>query len=647
MYAILHHEEIYMSFYPIPTKESSIDLKQRAFESLALLRSKNLWPEESSSSSECIGENRQDLSEPPRSQKKEVKQDKTDVPFYLFEQPRIEITSLEPDKKSQVLNPLELNIVPTKRKAPSGDQSVDFLNSHCSSINFLAKKNSTITNRQIPSFCDDYLKNRIGSEMSLKLEEGKTKSCEELKKKSKKIFIKDHDRDFQLFWMNNKSPYLTLHDIESKQGALLPGSPLYKKWNECLDLLVMHGIEKKITTIFTETLYKTLKVLTTLKPIGDCRSSFKGVPLNDVLDCITDIDYKCYNDKDNKIRELNEKIKKIIDKTFGDKKTKKRILENLIASKMPVQLNELKDSGKTLISKFQNITHFEHLWQEPVVHQSEKLPLTIDEISYDEMINYYISGDKVRPVSIKINDEIVFKKLPEGEMISMKEKDFLFIVLATMYAAFDFKLDEKSLIDQIATLEFREKCDSIKFTPETLICFRLLKLGPSWKRADHYWRLRAGNAENNPLKMDVFENVSLDFHCDKKTLSHSYVEQIKNLKLYNDKVKTDQIKAIIPVSWKAYFPDMNIKVPTWHFGLKPLEIGVYDDASLLTNVLVGDYMSNFKNTPVGENELMKEGITMESIGNKSHASASDAISREITSAKEGKAISRKTKSLIF
>lgn len=543
--------------------------------------------------------------------------------------------------------------IDTFKKLPSPLASLHSTNNTNSRIintnSNVTTTNASAVNKHAPSFRDYILTDRTGSKISLKLDdEEKSARFDNLNRLEKKSAISEHDKDFISYWKEKRTKRVNFDDIEIKQGALHPECSLYKAWHECFDLLINYAIEKNAKTLFTETLHQALKTFTVLSSVGFGKDSFKGVSVENILSCFTDIyskDYKSLKVKEkDEIQKIHKKINIILNEIFVDDELRTKIFELLNNWKKSGLPNALKDSGKTL----QNITCFEHLWHEPVVHDSKKLPPTIDEMSYNRMIKYYLAGDKLLPIKISINGMVLFEKPEGGEMTTTKEKDFLFKILSGMYKAFGYELDEKSLIDQIATLEFRKKCDPTKFTPQTLTCFRLLKLGASWKRALHYWMLRAGNAENHPLNMEVQENISLDFHCDGKSLSNSYVEQIKTLKLCNKKeLEADhQIKAIIPVSWKVHLPDEDVKVPMWHFCLRPLHIGLSEEVSRQSTEAVLKYMSNFKDTPVGENDLVIGGIEMKSIFNNSLSL--EILRNEILPTTSEKSISvKREKSFIF
>lgn len=396
--------------------------------------------------------------------------------------------------------------------------------------------------------------------------------------------------------------------VEIVHNTLLPSCPIYKRLRFLYRILVDFSSAIGMTP-FTNLFHSALVELTSLKPVQESHKGLlsKGINLNQFLTCIDKINNYTYKpegkyvDENSKLIELNKRIKPLIFMAFGDsKKTRIKVLQILRDWNDSIAMIEvLKQKLYQLTCDSivrQTISCNENLWTESIDNSVNKQK-PIDQTSYIDMVESYVRHGIITG-KISINGEMLEIASP------CDENEFFFILLSKLYLAFGFEIPEgestnkDSLKGQIKILLSNSQADFDCFTPETLRCFRLLKMGGiiSWGKADLCLRVGLGDLlTTGPLVLgprDLKDERLYNFHIDKKDYQNSYAEQIKT---YNICLAGDftEIKAKFPVEWRVYYPEDQL----WHCSLRILKVSIYDNAGQIVTERIVKHMMNFMQAP--------------------------------------------------
>lgn len=399
------------------------------------------------------------------------------------------------------------------------------------------------------------------------------------------------------------------------QNALIPQSPIPKRvkfFQNRLAVFLTQYSETPLTKIYQSILHDLSLQKPKLKNLKGLHSV--EINLSHFLTCIDKIQNHTYRPSDLcenlQIKKLIKRIAPYVFLLFGDvDDTQKEVLKLLRSYNSSLKMAaKLKENLVVLINESiarQNISCIENVWTEAVdnnpVHQRDNNIVQqrpIDETPLKDMVESYVRDGAITG-TVWINGELLQVQSPCSDAV------YLYKLLSTLYLAFGFEIpegrstDKDSLKGQIVALLDPDQRDTTYYSPETLRCFRLLKMGSiiSWGKADIYLRLGLGDLLKGNLTLGpriLSDEILFNFHIDTDNYLDSYVEQVK---IYNICINGDrtEIKAKFPVSWKVYLPDCKIsfKEQMWNCCLRILKISIFDNAGQIIANRIEYHMVNF------------------------------------------------------
>lgn len=430
-------------------------------------------------------------------------------------------------------------------------------------------------------------------------------------------------------WLASNS-HRTSQLVEIVQYSLIPISPIYKRLKVLYSSLYgyMATPKEKVSTVFTECLFKTLQNLT---DIEGKEALLKGKHIDDYLwinrksKKIQNVSIKCLENVENWVKIC---VRNNVTEAFGDSKKIRNEVFNILEdwNNPSAKIEQIKGIVREWTFKsidMHNIFNIVHTWEEATYYEDKpKIILGTNEIEFEpidkikiyQIIKSYISEGIVQPNRIAINGKVIFDVKKNTKRIENPE-EFMLKIFKELYKAFGYDLEDES--DKTVTLKgevrhmllaCNDKYNGANFTPKTIHCLRLLAMGcfKSWERAECYFALRFERIfnEKDLNALGFLDGVECNFLI--KNVNDYNAQLIKCCAVISNSTKE---KLFFPVSWNVSSPLEN----RWSFNLKILQFLNKETVQTETIETLLKYMIDFSQNSTIQKFFLKDTVLKDTI----------------------------------